>query len=450
MLQKKGINRRQFLRKVTGLATGAVAFPYFVPSSAPGKTAAVAPSNRITVGMIGMGRQAMFANLKPFLYSPDTQVVAVCDVDAWRLEKAYKAVEEYYAGHRNSGTFKGCLAYTDFREVLARDDIDAVMISTTDHWHVPIAIAAARAGKDIALEKPLTLSISEGRALCNAVHRYGCVFRTDSECRSYEFFRRQCELVLNGRIGKVHTIRVTVPFEPPPVPPQPTMPVPEELDYDMWLGPAPWSPYTEKRVHPRRSNDAYNSPEPGWMHIQDYSDSMITNWGTHLIDIAQWGNNTERTGPVEIEGHGEFPRNSLWDVLQRFDVRYRYANGVELFYTMGRPWVRFEGTDGWIEAQWWKYIDAHPKSILKSVIGQDEIHLPSLDEKADFIQAIKKRSETLEPAEVGHRTTSVCQLGLISCQLGQKLRWDPHTERFTNNDTANRMLNRPMRSPWHL
>jgi predicted dehydrogenase len=407
---------------------------------------AEAPGNRITIGMIGMGRQAYYSNLKSFLAASDVQVVAVCDVDAWRLENARKAVEEHYGKGRAAGTFKGCSVYKDFRELLDRSDIDAVMISTPDHWHVPMAIAAAKAGKDICCEKPLTLSIAEGRALSDTVRRYNRVFRTDSEFRSHECFQRACELVLNGRIGKVHTIRTGVPAGDEAGPPEPEMPVPGELDYDFWLGPAPYAPYTVNRVHPRQSYD-----RPGWMRVPDCCEGMVTNWGAHLNDIAQWGNGTDRTGPVEVEGTGKYPQDGLWGVLLGFEIQYKYANGVQLFYNTSRPYVRFEGSEGWIEADYnTRAVKAQPQSILDSPLKPNEIHLPLKDEKRDFIDAVKTRGQTLADAEVGHRTTSLCQLGHIAIQVGHKLQWDPQAERFTNDDAANRLLGRPMRSPWSL
>ena len=436
------LSRREFLKSAAAACT-ALAVPTIVPASVCG---ANAPSNRVTVGMIGMGRQAYHSNLKFFLNAPDAQVVAVCDVDAWRLDNACKAVDKQYAKARRSNTYKGCSAYKDFRELLARRDIEAVMISTADHWHVPMAIAAAKAGKDICCEKPLTLSIAEGRALSDTVHRYKRVFRTDSEFRSHSFFQRACELVLNGRIGKVQTIRTGVPAGDIACSPQPGMPVPGELDYDLWLGPAPMAPYSEKRVHPRQSYD-----RPGWMRVRDYCEGMVTNWGTHLNDIAQWGNGTEHTGPVEVEGSGEYPSDGLWNVLLKFELQYRYANGVRLIYKTGRPHVRFEGTDGWVEADYnSRSLKANPDSILKSPIGPDEIHLPLKHEKRDFIDAVKTRGQTLADAEVGHRSCSLCQIGHIAIQVGRKLKWDPQVEQFSNNDTANRLLRRPMRSPWHL
>jgi len=439
-----GLTRRTFLRHSAGAIAGATLLaPTIAPSSVFG---ASAPSNRVTVGMIGMGRQAYYSNVKSFLSFPDVQVVAVCDVDAWRLEGGRKAVEDHYAKNRSSGTFKGCAVFRDFRDLLARADIDAVMVSTPDHWHVPISLAAARAGKDISCEKPVTLCIEEGRILSDTVRRYNRVFRMDSEFRSLACFQRTCELVLNGRIGKVHTIRTGVPAGDVAGPAEPTMPVPEELDYEMWLGPAPAAPYTVNRVH-----DPHKYDRPGWMRVRDYCEGMITNWGAHLNDIAQWGNGTDRTGPVEVEGTGKYPRAGLWEVLLGFEVRYKYADGAQLFYNTSRPYVRFEGSEGWIEADYEKRtVTAQPQSILDSPLKSGEIHLPLKDEKRDFIDAVKTRGPTLADAEVAQRTTSLCQIGHIAIQVGHTLKWDPQTERFTNDEAANRLLGRPMRSPWSL
>jgi len=392
--------------------------------------------------MIGLGRQVIFTNLPSFLSAPDCQVVALCDVDRWRLN-----ITEDRSVGRSTITpeaLKGIPQYTDFRELLARPDVDAVMISTPDHWHVPISLAAVQAGKDVCCEKPLTRSIAEGRLLSDLVSRHQRVFRTDSEFRSINSFHRACELVRNGRIGKLHTIRTGVPvdrFEQPERKPQPA---PQELDYNLWLGPAPEAPYQEARVH---RPQAYE--RGGWMRIRDYCDGMVTNWGAHLNDIAQWGNDTDRTGPIEVEGHGKYPpKGGLWNVLREFEITYRYASGVRLIYRTQRPYVRFEGSEGWIEAEFGKKLDAHPRSLLDSPIGPDETHLLLKNEKRDFIDCVKNRGRTLEDAEVGHRTTSLCHLGHIAVQLGGKLKWDPLAERFTNSDEANKLLALPSGRKW--
>jgi len=437
-------SRRRFLCR--SAATG-LGLPILIPRHVLGQAGQLAANSRFGIGLIGTGRQAFHANLPPFLVSPDTRVVALCDVDAWRLERTRQKVVDYYAGTTPGSTQAACFVTPDFRELLARPDVDAVMISTPDHWHAYMAIAAAKAGKDIALEKPITLALREGRAISDAMTRHGRIFRTDTEVRFANEFRLACELVRNGRIGRLQRIEAGVPKEQPALPPAPEVPVPKDLDFDRWLGPALRRPYSEAGVHPRENL----AGRPGWMQIQDYSLGMILNWGAHLLDIVQWANNTERTGPVEVEGTGTFPAGMLYDVLQDFDVRYRYANGVELRYRMaGRPFVRFEGTDGWIEAEWWKGTTASRDDILKAKPGPGEVALPLINEKLDFIRSLRTRQETLIPAEVGHRTASLCHLGWIAIRLGVRIKWDPAAERFTNSDAANALLTRPMREPWTL
>ena len=290
--------------------------------------------------------------------------------------------------------------------MLARKDIDAVMISTPDHWHVPMSVPAVKAGKDVCCEKPFTRSIAEGRLLSDLVTKHKRVFRTDSEFRSLPQFHRAVELVRNGRIGKLHTIRTGVPYgvgHSEPSPAHVDMPVPEELNYDLWQGPA-----QVKALHAGAGAPDQGLRRPGWMNIRDYCDGMILNWTTHLNDIAQWGNNTERTGPVEVEGHGKFPPpGSLWDVCYEFEFTCTYANGVRLICKTESPYTRFEGEEGWIQANFSgpDKLRGEPKSLLDSKIGPDELHFPLLHEKRDFLDAVKTRGQTLEDAEVGHRTS---------------------------------------------
>ncbi len=454
MTRKRSITRRSFFQQTAGAAAAAWAGPAIVPSSALGAEGQVAPSNRITIGMIGLGRQAVARNLSIFLRWPDSQVVALCDVDRWRLDMPERPALRGYNGDSSElKRLESCRRYTDFREVLARKDVDAVMISTPDHWHVPIALAAIKAGKDVCCEKPIGLSIAHGRILADAAAKSKCVFRTDSEFRSIPHLFKAVSLVRTGKIGKLHTIRISVPVYLGSLPMQPPMPVPEELDYDMWLGPASQVPYTEKRVHQRKGYI-----RPGWYSNREYCDGMISNWGYHPSDIAQWGNDTERTGPVEIEGRGEFPPPEyLWNVILGFDVRYRYANGVEMFYTAlkeystGQSYMRFEGSEGWI-CGWYApdRLEAKPKSLLTAEVKPEDFPFPLKNEKRDFIDCVKTRSQPLEDAEVGHRSSSVGQLGYIACQVRQKLTWDPDTERFLNSDAANKLLTRPGREPWTL
>ncbi len=437
------LTRRQFLKSSAVAATGALAGPIIVPTSVFG---ADAPSIRITLGCIGVGRMGL-EDMKEAMGFRQVQVIAVCDVDAKRAENAKQLVEKHYSTQGRIGSYKGCAIYKDFRELISRDDIDAVLIVTPDHWHALPALAAAKAGKDIFLQKPLTLTIQQGRVLSDTVRRYGCILQVGSQQRSDSRFHRACELVRNGRIGNLHTVKVGLPIDHS-TRPEPLMPVPEGLDYDMWLGPAPWASYTEKRVHPQ--ND-YG--RPGWLCISDYSSGMITGWGSHHLDIAHWGMGTEYTGPVEIEAQAEFPKEGLWDAHGEFRIDYTYANGVKVICSdnkKNKQGVLFEGTEGWIYVKR-GYIDAEPKSLLDSTIKPDEIHLyKSNNHKANFFESIRSRAETIAPVEVGHRSCSVCLLGAIAMQLGRKLKWDPEREQFINDEMANRMLSRPMRSCWHM
>jgi predicted dehydrogenase len=378
-----------------------------------------------------------------FMYH--AQVAAVCDVDSKRMNHARHMVEARYGKKKRSGTYKGCAAYKDFRELIARDDIDTVCVATPDHWHVPIALAAARAGKDIFLQKPVSLTIEEGRILSDTVRRYGRVLQVGTQYRSMPHVRFGCELVRNGRIGKLHTVRVSFGGDPS-CKPQPVMPVPRNLDYDMWLGPAPWAPYTERRVHPQKGHG-----RPGWLRVSDYCWGQIAGNGSHFFSMAHWGMDTDHTGPVELEGSATFPKDGLWDVHGRCKVTYKYPNGVTLIYSSsGRAGVRFEGTEGWIHM--YPGFDAHPKSLLKSKIRANEIRLyESRSHPGNFIECVKTRAETVAPVETaGHRTCSACILGGIAMRLQRKLKWDPEKERFINDAEANRMLSRPMRGPWQL
>ncbi|MGD8240080.1 MAG: Gfo/Idh/MocA family oxidoreductase [Armatimonadota bacterium] len=445
MPDSKPMDRRRFLKATLAGAGAACVGPVVVPASVLGGEGKAPAGERITIGMIGMGRQAYKVNMKQLLGMPDVQIVAVCDVDSWRLANAKSAIEQHYGKAAIQGTYRGCEAYVDLNDVLARDDIDAVMISTPDHWHIPMAIAAMEAGKDVSLEKPITRTIAEGRALSDAAARLQRVFRVDSEFRSARGVHRAAELVRNGRIGEVHTVTVGVPGTDVGCPPQPDMPVPSELDYERWQGPAPRAAYTEKRVHTPRS---YN--RPGWMRHLFYCDGMITNWGTHLADGAMWCTGLERTGPVAVEGSGTYPPpESFWNVCLKFEVKYRFGSGVRWTYRTERPYFKIEGTAGWIQADF-RTVEAEPASILDSPIGPDEVRFRLKSDKRDFIDCVKAREETLEPAEVGHRVTSLCHLGHIAIQVGEELTWDAERERFVGSAAANELVDKPIHTPKHL
>ena len=424
------ITRRSFLaRSTTGVAS-ALAGPTLVPSSVFG---AGAPSNTIAVGFIGTGDHGTGWNLPPYLRHPGARVVAVCDVDNLRLVRARETVNERYGND-------DCFATRDFREVLARKDIDAVMISTPDHWHTLISVLALRAGKDVQCEKP-TLTIDEGKVLIREVRERKKVFQTSTEDRSIPVYHRMAELVRNGRIGRLQKIEVILPRQPN-VPGDPTpQPVPAGLDWDMWLGPAPAAPYTKDRVH-------FN-----FRWVWDYSGGIICDWGAHLFDTAQWANDTERTGPVEIEGTGTFWEGGLYNTVKDYDVTYRYANGVVMTCKPGNPSIKFIGTEGWVGNTGWRGpLEASSPTIADSKIGPDEVHLYTNPEGEhhDFLQCVKSRQDPYFPVDIGHRVSSICHLANIAIKQGRKLKWDPKAERFVGEDAANAMLSRPMRKPWHL
>ncbi len=431
MLSKKNISRRQFLKRAAGVTAGAVVFPHIVPSSALGKAGKVAPSDRIAMGAIGTGLQGV-SDMRGFLGIDEVQVVAVCDVDRAHREQAKQIVDQAYGN-------KDCSAYNDFREVTRRSDIDAVLIAAPDHWHVLPAIDAAKHGQDLYVEKPLTLTIEEGRVLSNAVRRYGRVLQTGTQQRSGRNFRFVCELVRNGRLGKLHTVHVTIPGNNRTTGPTWTpQSVPEGFDYDFWLGPAPWEPYHEQRCHYQ------------FRFILDYSGGQVTNWGAHYLDIAQWGLGMDDSGPVEIVGEGQFPKTGLFTTATKVHFEAKYANGVKLICETGGSNTKFEGTDGWVDVSRGG-LKTGPESLKETTIGPNEIHLyESKDHKQNFLDCIKTRKDPITNAEIGHRTSTLCHLGNIAMLLGRKLKWDPKNERFTNDSAANSMVARAMRAPWRL
>ncbi|RCR70714.1 Gfo/Idh/MocA family protein [Larkinella punicea] len=456
------MNRRHFLKNsaVAASAVSAVGIPTIVPASVFGKNA---PSNRIAVGLIGTGRQGYGQNLQGsdlktigaripgLLDVADAQVVAVCDVDSWRMGKAKTAVESHYAQKTASGTYKGCSTHRDFREIIARKDIDAVMISTPDYWHVPMGILAAQAKKHISCEKPLSMSVHQGRSLVDALKKYGVVNRTDSEFRSVRLQNQAVELVRNGRIGKLQKIEISFPSDPDPVPAQADMPVPKELDYELWLGPMPFVPYTDMRVH----TPFDLQKRPNWMRVDTYAQGMIANWGAHYFDVAQWANNSEYSGPVEVEGKGEFPK-SLWNSMINFTVTYRYANGVEMTCVQSptsKPFIKYIGSDGWILVDNYPGVisSSNPALLTSKPTGSELDLSKTLWDKVDFVDAVKTGRKTLEPIEVGHRTISISQIGLIACQISEKLTWNPEKELFVGNNAANALLAAPLaRKEWAM
>ena len=435
---KQTFSRRQFLKRTSSAAAGAVAFPHIIPASALGAGRHVAPSNRIVMGCIGLGGQGT-GNMRSFLGFREVQVVAVCDVDTNHRKRAQDIVNERYDS-------KDCAGYNDFRDLLARGDLDALSIALPDHWHAIPAIAGARLGLDIYAEKPLARTIPQGRAMIDAVDRYGIVWQVGCQQRSGSNFRHACELVRNGRIGTVSLVEVGLPAGSP-CEPQPEMPIPEGFDYDMWLGPAPWAPYTKRRCH--------------WdfRWIKDYSGGQMTDWAGHHIDIGNWGMGTDLTGPAEIEGTGVFPRDGLFDALIAYDFTCKFPagaspvapDGFTMHVSSALPsGTKFIGTDGWIHVNR-GYLETGPVSLKDSLIGPNEIRLhESRDHKGDFLNAVRTRGATVAPIETGQRAISVAHIGTIAIELGRKVRWNPDTEQFIDDAEANRRQTWAMRGDWHI
>lgn len=444
------------------MAIPAFAIPTIVPSSVFG---ANAPSNRINIGAIGNGRISRSHDMPQVLKYDQARIMAVSDVDSKRMEEGKKLVNDYYA-KKTSKAYDGVKMYGNYSELLEDKDIDAVIISTPDHWHAKLAIDAVHAGKDVYLQKPASLTIDEGRKMSNAVHQSGRIFQIGSQQRSanpWPQFKMACELVRNGRIGEIQTIEVGLPGDPSGGNIE-KMPVPGNLNYDMWLGQTPYVYYTEDRVHPQ-----HDYSRPGWLRCEQFGAGMITGWGAHHIDIAHWGMGTEYTGPIEISGWGEFPTEGLWTVHGKFRTEGLYENGVKMIVSNELPnGVKFMGTDGWIWVTRGNYdvtgsdpgsskendtktFDASDPKILKSEIGPDEIHLyHSEDQHGNWLECIRSRKEPVAPAEVAHRSCSACLLHHAAMKLERKVFWDPQTELFKNDDEANALLSRQHRPPYQF
>jgi hypothetical protein len=436
--------RREFLRTA---ATVLVA-PMVLPSSVFGKDA---PSNRINLGVIGCGNQST-VDLPEWLKNDDCQIVTVCDVNrasfGYRSEKQFLGrepqrdfVNQAYAKKTGKDSFKGCDACSDFREVLARKDVDAVAIITPDHWHAVQTIMAAKAGKDIYCQKPLGLTVRDGQEMIAAVRKYNRVLQTGSQWRSNEIMRRACELVLNGRLGKLQRIESFVAannFEGPG-PGWKEMPVPEGFDYEFWLGPAPKAPFHKDRCFYK------------FRFVMDYSGGQTTNFGHHSNGVVQWAMGDD-TIPVEYEDAGsEWPvKGDLFTTPTKVSFRARYANGVELFcHTDKRSFgVRFEGSEGWLEVGSKKMETSSP-ALKDSVIGANEKRLyVSENHYRNFLDCVKSRKDGVEPVEIGHRVSALCHLANIAMQLKRKFKFDPKTEQILGDAEAASMLSRPMRGPW--
>lgn len=436
-------------------------FPTIVPASVFGKNA---PSNRINIGQIGCGRIARTHDLAETFKYDVAQIMAIADVDRSRLKSGKQMIEGWYDKKMNKTGYIDVKTYDDYHELLANKDIDAVMISTPDHWHAQPAIEAAMAGKHIYLQKPTSLTIEEGRHMSDAVRKSGVTFQLGSQQRSlnpWPQFKKACELVRNGRIGKLHTVHIGLPSDPAGGKTA-EMPIPEGFNYDMWLGSTPQVYYTTDRVH---SPTDFNS-RGGWLRLEQFGAGMITGWGVHHIDIAHWGMNTELTGPIEVEATAEFPKSGLWNVHGNYEVSAKYANGVNMLMSSKNPnGIRFEGTDGWIFVSRGdvgvtssdptspqgqnKAFQASNPAMLTSELGPRETPLyESPEQHGNWLDCIKSKKQTISPVEVAHRSCSACLVAHVAMKVPGKLYWDPKKELFKDNAEANKLLSRPQRYPY--
>ena len=440
MTRRAASNRRTFLKTAGAASLGALTAPYFVPSSALGLAGAVAPSERIVMGCIGTGGMGK-GDMNAMMDFADVQVIAVCDVDAKHKQDAAAQVNKKYGN-------SDCRQFADFRELLAIKEIDAVTVTTPDHWHALCSVAAANAGKDVYCEKPLANSIGEGRAICEAVKKNNRILQCGSHERSGNNARFACELVRNGRIGKLHTIRINLPTDDSHhneakalkgLPPEEK--VPEGFDFDFWLGHTALAPYSPKRCH------------FWWRFNLAYGGGEMTDRGAHVIDLAQLGAGFDDTGPVEIEATGARNAGSLYDTFWEYSFVNKFAGGVTMYgESKGPRGVKFEGTDGsiFIHVHGAK-LEAEPASLLQEKIGDREIQLGrSPGHQRNFIDCVKSRKQPMATAEIGHRTASVCHLNNIAMLLGRKLRWDPAKEQFADDSEANALVSPKMRAPWSL
>jgi predicted dehydrogenase len=454
--------RRAFLKTSV---SGAIAagFPAIVPSSVFGATA---PSNRIAIGAIGVGRISRTHDMPGVLQftgvaGRDNRIVAVCDLSEERLALGKQFVDDAYT-KKLGKPYAGTRGYSDFPELLADKEIDAVLISTPDHQHARLAIAAVAAGKDVYLQKPASLTISEGRIMADRVKASGRIVQVGSQQRSWKQFARAAELVRNGRIGTVERVEIGLPGDPSGGNPQ-TMPVPKGFNYDAWLGSTPEVPYTVDRVMPEKGFD-----RPGWLRMEQFGAGMITGWGAHHVDTAHWGMDTELTGPVEIWGRAQFPTEGLWNVHGPFKTYGRYANGVVMTisgdFENGIKWI---GDKGWIfvcrdtgttptalfgaPAPAIVPLRSSDPKILDSVIGPSEFHVyTSDDQHGNWLDCIRSRNAPVAPAEIGHRACSTCLLHWIAMKVQHRIFWDPKNETIQGDDIAASLLSRHQRHPYEI
>ncbi len=433
------LSRRRFCRAMAGLT----ALPVFIPGRALGADGATPPSNRVTLGYLGVGPRGLL-NCNEALRCPDAQVLAVCDVWDHVLQRAKQTVDAHYGN-------TDCAAYVDFRDVLARGDVDAVSIASPDHWHVPMAVLAAEAGKDVSLEKPMGVSFAEDQACRAAVRRYGRVFQYGTEARAMAACRLGCELIRNGRLGELREIRVKAPDSIGGGTHAPR-PVPDGLHYDLWLGPAPWRPYS-------------GCPDNGgaWFHVYDYALGFIAGWGAHPLDLLVWAYDAHLHGPWEVEGTGRINRADRNDAVHHWDVEIRLANGVPIrYWATGLPkdeapqlaqlnnYVQFIGSEGWI-APYYGGMLCQPAALAEAPLGADAIRLPvSSGQERNFIECVRSRQEPVSNLDDAVRSDMISHIADIAIRCGRKIVWDPAAERILGDEDASRRLCRALRPPWNV
>ncbi|MFS4418316.1 Gfo/Idh/MocA family oxidoreductase [Maribacter sp. 2307ULW6-5] len=451
------MQRRKFIHRTTMASAAFLGFPTIVPAHVLGKES---PSNTINIGQIGCGRIARSHDIHDTIRFKGTRFLAVCDVDAKRAQDAKVWVDDFYRERDDKPKYGDTKSYDDYREMLLNKDLDAVIISTPDHWHAQPAMEAAMAGKDIYLQKPTSLTVREGQQLQKAVQEHNVVLQVGTQQRAMPQFRVAAELVRNGRIGKLHTVKIGLPGDPAG-PEAPEMPVPPNLNFDAWLGAAPKVPYTEMGVHPQ--ND-YS--RPGWLRIRSYGAGMITGWGQHHYDSAAWGMDTELTGPHSVEALAEFPKSGLWNVHGDFLVKHQYNNGITVYTSGGYAnGIKYIGDQGWIfvsrgaytasasdpvdQEKSAKALNASDPKILESTLGPNELHLERIDDQhGNWLECIRTRKTPISPIEKGHKACVTCLISDIAMQFSGKLEWNNDTEQFVNHPEANAMLRREQRKPY--
>ena len=451
------MKRRKFIGKTALGTIASVGLPSIVPASVFGKNA---PSNKINIGQIGCGRIARSHDLIDTMAYDVANVMAVCDLDSKRMKDAKELVDKFYQEKKGKINYRSTKVYGDYREMLMDKDIDAVLISTPDHWHAQPAMEAAIAEKDIYLQKPTSLTVKEGRQLVNAVQKNKVILQVGTQQRAMPQFRIAAELVRNGRIGNLHTVKIGLPGDPSG-PEALAMPIPKNLNFDMWLGSTPEVPYTEIGVHPQ---EGYG--RPGWLRHENYGAGMITGWGQHHYDSAAWGMNTEMVGPISVQAIADFPKSGLWNVHGDFMVKHEYDNGISVLTSGGYPnGIRYEGSEGWIFVSRGAYVasssdpiakekskkalDASDPKILESKIGPNETHLYKIDDQhGNWLDCIQSRKDPISPVDMGHMACVVCLISHIAMKIPRKLHWNSKAERFINDDQANALLTRSQRKPY--